>query len=539
LTIYRTYRAPADDGQALIEPGLAGAGREIAANREAASHWDVDFGGVSIGELRRTAREELIGDAAGYSRRYRDIIDPAAEPNSSARPIVMTGHQPTLFHPGVWFKNFAISAIGSVGRHPKNPIAINLVIDNDVASTSAIRIPVLDTDTGFARHGSVTFDAAAGGVPYEQNHIRDRDMFDSFDRRAAEAIEPLVVDPMVGRLWKHARASVARCENVSCAIAHARHALEGEIGLNTLELPLSIVCRTESFSRFALSILGDIDRFAGIYNDRIRKYRVHHGIRSHAHPVPELVVQNEWVEAPFWIYSDDSPQRRAAWVRRGGDGIEISDRKNNTIRLTKSPDHPGAAEELAFHGGANWKLRPRALVTTMYARLVLSDLFVHGIGGAKYDQLGDQITAAFFNVRPPSMMVVTATLRLPNELHADGCMSVDLIRQRQRQTIFSPERFADEVDLPLALLEQKRELLETIPSRGPKAAWHRELVSVNEKLSVLCSPLRETMERDLQRARLCEASAKVLRSREYSFCLFNLERLRNEFSGMLNEAESP
>ena len=31
------------------------------------------------------------------------------------------------------------------------------------------------------------------------------------------------------------------------------------------------------------------------------------------------------------------------------------------------------------------KIRPRAILTTLYSRLFLSDLFIHGIGGAKYD----------------------------------------------------------------------------------------------------------------------------------------------------------
>ena len=53
------------------------------------------------------------------------------------------------------------------------------------------------------------------------------------------------------------------------------------------------------------------------------------------------------------------------------------------------------------------RLRPRALVTTMYARLMLADLFLHGIGGAKYDQLTDLIIRQFFDVQPPRGAAVT------------------------------------------------------------------------------------------------------------------------------------
>ena len=36
-----------------------------------------------------------------------------------------------------------------------------------------------------------------------------------------------------------------------------------------------------------------------------------------------------------------------------------------------------------------WELRPRALTLTIWARLLIADLFVHGIGGAKYDRISD------------------------------------------------------------------------------------------------------------------------------------------------------
>ncbi len=53
----------------------------------------------------------------------------------------------------------------------------------------------------------------------------------------------------------------------------------------------------------------------------------------------------------------------------------------------------------------------------MFARLVLSDVFIHGIGGAKYDQLTDAIVRRFFGVEPPGYLVATATLKLPLPRH--------------------------------------------------------------------------------------------------------------------------
>jgi len=533
LIAYRTYRAPAQDGEALIEPGLDFVAESVSRNKFNAAAWDVAFSGLSLGDLRLAARGELLRDAVRYSQAYRNVSNPKAGDS-----IVMAGHQPSLFHPGVWFKNFALDrvtrATQSVDGTTRQATAINFVVDNDVASSSAVRVPVIDSATGSVRQESVLFDSAAGGVPYEQNRIRDRAIFDSFDKRLQATIQPIVAHPLIDRLWTHARAAAGRCENVSCALAQARHALEGELGLQTLEIPLSVICRTESFAAFTIAILGDLARFREVYNDSIGHYRLEHGIRSTAHPVPELGLQGEWLEAPFWIYGDDSPQRRADWVRKSGSAIEISDLVNRSVRLTTPLGTVRAAEELASHAGPNWKLRPRALMTTMYARMILSDLFIHGIGGAKYDQLGDQIASRWFGITPPEMMVVSATVKLPNATRFSTGPTVDQLKQRLRSTRFSPELFANEASFVEPLLERKRQLLSEIPERGRKKEWHRELTRLNQTLASHLTSVRAELESKLIEAKQASSSSSIFQSREYSFCLFDLEDLHNTFCSMLD-----
>lgn len=532
MIAYRTYRAPAQDGEALIEPGLEFAAELVSRNIRNAAAWDVSFSGLSLGDLRLAARAELLRDAVRYSQAYRNITTP-----KSGDPIVMAGHQPSLFHPGVWFKNFALDRVTqstrSIDGTTLQATAINLVVDNDVASSSAVRVPVIDSASGAVRQESVLFDSVAGGVPYEQNRIRDRAIFDSFDKRLHEAIRPIVAHPLIDRLWRHARTAAARCENVSCALAQGRHALEGELGLQTLEIPLSVICRTESFAAFTIAILGDLARFREVYNDSIGHYRLEHGIRSTAHPVPELGLQGEWIEAPFWIYGDDSPQRRAAWVRKSGSAFEISDLVNRSVRLTTPLGTVRAAEELASHAGSNWKLRPRALMTTMYARMILSDLFIHGIGGAKYDQLGDQIARRWFGITPSEMMVVSATVKLPDATRFSTGPTVDQLKQRIRSTRFSPELFANDANFVEPLLERKRRLLSEIPQRGSKKKWHLEVTRLNQILGSQLATVRAELESKLIDAKQASSSSSIFQSREYSFCLFNLENLHRVFGSML------
>ena len=49
----------------------------------------------------------------------------------------------------------------------------------------------------------------------------------------------------------------------------------------------------------------------------------------------------------------------------------------------------------------------------MYSRMFFSDLFIHGIGGAKYDLITDEIIREFFGVEPPGYATISATLHLP------------------------------------------------------------------------------------------------------------------------------
>ena len=77
-----------------------------------------------------------------------------------------------------------------------------------------------------------------------------------------------------------------------------------------------------------------------------------------------------------------------------------------TADLLDNPDR-------ALASLAPWVIRPRALTLTLWVRLLLCDLFVHGIGGAKYDRVTNDIFRTYYRCEPPAMACVSATLRLP------------------------------------------------------------------------------------------------------------------------------
>ena len=524
---FEDYRAPRGHADCLVSPRLADAHELIKFNRERAAAYPIE-----IASLRGPAREQLLRDAKRYTSAYRDV-DFAT---SSSESIVMAGHQPTLFHPGVWFKNFALDRVGAL----TDSIAVNLVVDSDVAGPSTVRVPQRIESSGALGYEAVAYDRRGAGVPYEQALVHDRELFDAFDQNVTEAVAGVVADPMVNTLWRHARDAINRCGYAGCALAQARHRLEADLGLRTLEIPQSVVCRGEAFAAFAIQILCDLPRFHECYNTSAEFYRRAHGIRSKSHPVPNLGRDGDWYETPFWVYGNQSPKRRSVWVRMSAAGtvMEISDRDKRR-RTIDAADSSSAADAFVALASPEFKIRSRALVTTMYARMILSDLFLHGIGGGKYDQLGDLISRSFWGIDSPKIMVVSSTVLLPGHEQ----MPIGEIEQtfrklsRMRRDLeFQPERFSDRSDISADMVAAKRALLASIPPSGHRAEWHQQITDVNQRMSSRLTSVREELEAERVRLDGRRREAMIWNSREHSFSVYPLDYLTDAYQRMLGSS---
>ena len=175
----------------LIDPPLATVGDVVDRNASGASAYDYDVQGRSLRNLAQQARAELAAAAWNYTRAYRDAPQPHV---TAATRLFVAGHQPQLFHPGVWFKNFVLSTIGQ----RCDALAINLAIDSDTIKTASLRVPSGSAAAPVVE--SVPYDRPTAEIPYEARAIVDRECLNSFGKRAAETIHPLVADPFVARI---------------------------------------------------------------------------------------------------------------------------------------------------------------------------------------------------------------------------------------------------------------------------------------------------------------------------------------------------
>ena len=522
-------RAPSTDGGLLSEPSIVGAPALLRSNRDRLGSWTHDFQGRDVGILRTSARLEVLEQARGHLRRFGlddlgGLPDPAADLGA---PLVVTGHQPEMSHPGVWVKNFAASSIArAVGG-----LALNLIVDNDIPKAVAIRVPFRDGDRLLARY--VPFDEWSGESPFEDLAVRDEGLFESFADRALALLDGLVPAPLLGLDWPTALAASEVTDRVGLRLAAMRRARESSWGVRNAEVPLGVVCETEAFLWFASHLLAHAGRFRDVHNAALDRYRDDHGIRSRNHPVPALAVEGDWVEAPFWCWRRSNPRRRPLLARQVEPGrmeLRIAGEDDVLLELPLGPDREACCavdrlRELPVNGV---RLRTRALTTTMFARTLLGDLFLHGIGGAKYDMLGDEVFRGFFGVDPPAFLTLSMTLwpGLPDDpATPERLRAVDATL---RDLEFNPDRHLDPTpnDAAEPLAAKAAAVAGPTASRRDRIERYFAIRRANAELAPFVAGHRGELIGDRDRLRSGLARNRLAHSREYAAVLHPSERLR-------------
>lgn len=543
----RLQKPPTASGGRLIDPPVTPSADAPAAsietlvdnNRLLRAAFDTRIGDMKLWELIAATRREVLTVAAEYSGSYRDVHRPKNVADWIARPIVMGGHQPELFHAGVWLKNFVIDAYA----RQLGGTAINLVIDTDRCARTSVDVPVGTPER--AHFEEVFFDLPAPEMPWEERGILDGDCFAAFGRAASDLLRPLEPDPVLRRWWPLAVERAGESHRLGLAIAQARHMLEERFGLETLELPMSELVRLPTVMVFMGWLLAHARLLHEAYNGGLAAYRAAHRERSLSRPMPDLAVRSddpsegEWLEIPWWIWSRDDPRRRRAFANmsvRGG--MTISDMETLRVELPISPETSpskwvDALSRLEEHA---IRLRPRAIVTTLVARMLVADVFVHGIGGAAYDQLTDEIVRRLTGCDPPRFAVVSGTLRLPIAARYEGRQRLDPeadladVHRSLRDLEFHPERHLAPLEAQpddiRELVAEKWRWIETHPTVTLAKRRCREIRAANARLAFHSEPLRESLLARVGPLAQAARARNVLASRAHPWCFFPEKTLK-------------
>lgn len=516
--VYQKLRAPREDGGRFLQPSIADFPALWKENVRSLAEWiSLEDGSLEEWSPRpREARLELLELVSANDSTFKvsaRLDHEETNPNATPPPIVMTGHQPELFHPGVWFKNFVVGALAKqAGATP-----VHIVMDNDVGGDPAIQVPTVRN--GIWHRQRVAYDVGGPLVPHEERHPIDRHLFDSFETRVCASVERLVTKPLIKELWPSVLEEAGKGLPTGDCLVAARSQIERSRGLKLRVVKMSELAQTRSFVELTLQLVDSAARFRRVHNEVLGQYRDIHRIRSPLQPMPDLRTDGEWIECPCWVWTTAEPTRQRLFARATQLGLEISDM--NEFQQELSGERPERVDQWLELRERGVKIRPRAILSTLYFRLLLCDWFVHGIGGGKYDQVTDEIIRRLFGATPSVFQIATSTHHLSSShQHADASQLRRLVKQL-RDLEYHAEHQVSSGEITDQLIGEKRYWTTgNWASSHSAKRRHDEICRINTALQAHVEPLRRQLETQLNRDRRDLESCRVLESREYSFCLF-------------------
>ncbi len=413
---YGRLVAPPEQLGLLVEPAPAGIRAALAAPESPER------------ERCRILNRPLSEWRAGLQRRLR-----------LKRPVIVTGHQAEFFHAGVFAKAIAAHHLArSTGGS-----AVFFYVDSDLPKAAHLKVP--EITSGGLRQVQVAVPGCDLHRPVECQAPAPREHWLDFFVRVASIYEHY--DVALVRQFADAWLASEQPQTDFCeAVINGWTAVGEALGLGRVrELRLSSFCQLPEFRAFAAHLILNAPRLAHHYNAAQAGYRAAHRVRSAARPVPPLATAPNRTELPLWVFRPDG-RRQRLYVAGQGDEIELQ----AGSELIDSGSRAGLADPARAlepwpMEQAGWRIRPRALALSAFFRLFVGDLFIHGIGGAKYDEVTDEYVRSFFEVRPPPIACVSATVYLP--LPRTGVKTADVLaaRHASRDVRFNPQRYVHDV----------------------------------------------------------------------------------------------
>lgn len=453
---YADWKAPPADGARLVWPQPTTLLRHVVdnASRLAAAT------GVLVQNLP-------LRDLRSSARRFVGHVEPL--------PLVATGHQAELYHPGVWVKDVLIDALASrLGGK-----ALHLAVDTDQVKHLVVRYP--GASVPISDDPRLTFAAWSAQVASPSpGHL------DFLERVIRETTSGLHFRPMLLTFLEQLRGSGER--GLSRALTTASLRIDESLGLSRTNVIASDLWASEAFAAFAYHVAAHADRFADDYDAALDAYRAETGTSDPNRPMPNLLRTEESFELPFWLDDLASGVRTRPTVFRDDREWVLQPVDRDAFAFDPRLDGWEAARRLNdYLRQSRLRLAPRALTLTLFVRLCLVDLFVHGIGGGRYDQVTDRIIRRHFGLEPPAFAVTTATLLFPTAVGRQRVCLPCLLQEghrlrhsltgnRKRELVAAiaaaPRRSQERARL---YLQMHRELADDASRRSDLASWQRRL----------------------------------------------------------------
>lgn len=522
--VHAKPKLPSGHGEVLTRPAFDAWEQLARANHQRAASWTFSVSGLSATDLRTLARREALEAASAFSERLGVTLTDRRDPEGL---VVATGHQPEFYHPGVWIKDFLLQRLAE----KTGAAAFDVVVDTDGFDVLAVSSPCMTPGVERCKQhlavGGSMATYAGSPVPSQ----REVDDFCSAVGAVVSTLPAPAIATHFSAFCAELTAARAVAENLAELVTIARRRYEASADTDYLELPLTWLVRSRAFGLFVHDIAVNAERFSAAYNGELAEYRSVNKTRNAAQPFPDLGREGERIELPLWSVVGSA--RSSVWVESLPDGGVrfFSAGGESLVECAAGQD---LSETLAEAGIV---FAPKALLLTLFVRLFCCDLFIHGVGGGRYDSVTDGVCRRYFDIEPPAFVVASITMYLPLGAHAVSDEEVAAAKDRLNRLEHNPDALLGEVefdsaaerDAAVALAAEKTGLVAAIalPDADRKSIGLR-IKETNAQLAELLAPLKRGMQDDLAALESQRAAAEILTDRTYPFCLWSPQEVSDK-----------
>lgn len=320
---------------------------------------------------------ELARSSFSRARSDADILAFRTELSiATDRPVLMSGHQAALWHPGILAKwlamNAAADALGTCET-------IWLCVDQDDNDGGTLRVPI--RRTGVLQAIDVKLDAplaAPGTATGSRPTARSGSLLTAL---RTDDLTPVSVRhhlPHLAQAVDYFSSTSSLAEQLTLTTAKFLRWFELERSTPAELMFASDLARTSAFRGMLERMIADPASCVATYNQAVM-----HAADADLRPLAVNTVSKRY-ELPLWLLRVGEPRRKV-----------FSD------ELAAMPEAERA------------RLAPRALLMTGLLRAYACDLFVHGTGGEKYDRATERWFATWLGLALAPMVAASATLTLP------------------------------------------------------------------------------------------------------------------------------
>jgi hypothetical protein len=503
----------------VVDPPFSEWSSTANRNRALAERWTCELAGRPIAAIRRQAREEFLSAARSLTER---IGIPAPQSESAQGLVIATGHQPELYHPGIWAKDLLIQRF----RRENGGYAVDVVVDSDAFGRLEVSAPSISP---VPRRLTCVLASGTPGACYAGSPLPDESQVEQFIRAVTSALNTLQHDAPARSFSRFAEALLSSrqdARDIAELITIARRRYEGPEYGGYLEVMIARLARTVGYLHLIAEVIVRAREFAHIHNEVLAQYRRRAKTRSAAQPFPDLAVDDAGIELPIWHL--EGGRRRRVRVVDSVDGFVIESGAGPLITVPAQGE--GAVAALA---ASDIILAPGALLLTMAIRLLWCDLFVHGLGGARYDRVTDGVIERFCGIIPPDFATVSLSASLVDE-PAPSAHDIAQAKERLNRFDHNPDDFVGDIrfesttqeDVVRSLLARKAGLVREIAGEGAdKKALSVSIRAVNAALATELGPVRMGLESELAVLTASAERAAILTDRTYPFCYWDPRRI--------------